>query len=224
MSSTAILIFARSAAIESNNKKIAVDGARNILLFEKLNRKIIALASKCNIPYFICDESCQKGNTFGENIAAAITTIFDSGFEKVLVVGNDCPQLSLAKLKDAVIQLMDNNVVVGPDQRGGTYLIGIDKSVFNTYTFSNLPWQKPHLCAAIESLYVTKRLCRLLDMNDVKSAKQLFVTLTFASSIKKILEQILGQVSLARTSYGILFYKRFVEFNFPLRAPPDLDL
>jgi hypothetical protein len=43
------------------------------------------------------------------------------------VLGNDSPGLHLNHLQEAFLELQDKSVVLGPDFKGGTYLMGFSK-------------------------------------------------------------------------------------------------
>jgi glycosyltransferase A (GT-A) superfamily protein (DUF2064 family) len=45
---------------------------------------------------------------------------------KVIVLGNDSPGLHLDHLQEAFLELQDKSVL-GPDFKGGTYLMGFSK-------------------------------------------------------------------------------------------------
>jgi glycosyltransferase A (GT-A) superfamily protein (DUF2064 family) len=80
---------------------------------------------KTKLPYFISDESTQQG-FFGDKLSHAIQSV-DRGYDKVIVLGNDSPGLHLNHLQEAFLELQDKSVVLGPDFKGGTYLMGFSK-------------------------------------------------------------------------------------------------
>jgi glycosyltransferase A (GT-A) superfamily protein (DUF2064 family) len=53
------------------------------------------------------------------------------------VLGNDSPGLHLNHLQEAFLELQDKSVVLGPDFKGGTYLMG-----FSKFLLIRLDWQK----------------------------------------------------------------------------------
>ena len=69
---TAILLFAQSEKIESALKPIALSSKQNVLLWKKMNDRVLKTVQKTNLPYFISNETNQVGNTFGEKIIRAI--------------------------------------------------------------------------------------------------------------------------------------------------------
>ena len=193
----AILVFARSNAFENNSKKILNSKVKNFKLWESLNQKVVKIAVKSQIPFFVADESIQVGETFGEKITHSIQTIFDKGFDKVIIIGNDCPELKVKYLKTAQLQLQNNDFVFGPDFSGGAYLLGITKNLFNSTDFDNFKWQSNQLHQSLiayfdhQSVFV---LPYLNDVNNTFSFKKAVNQLHFASKLKIYLLSFILQI------------------------------
>lgn len=68
--------------------------------------------------------SVQKGNSLGEKMSTAFDEAFDS-YNKVVIIGSDCYDLSKKEIEAAFVQLEENDVVVGPATDGGYYLLGM---------------------------------------------------------------------------------------------------
>lgn len=69
----------------------------------------------------------QEGRTFGDRLNNAVETLLQLGYERIVIVGSDCPDLDSQDLLTALESLESRSVVLGPDHRGGLYLIGISK-------------------------------------------------------------------------------------------------
>ena len=80
----------------------------------------------------------QKGNDLGDRMLHAFIDIFDEGYESALIIGTDCPYLKTHILIDAFESLRNHDVVLGPANDGGYYLLGM-KKVFPEL-FCNIPW------------------------------------------------------------------------------------
>ena len=52
---------------------------------------------------------------------------FDKGYERAVIIGTDCWQLSEEVIEEAFDKLDENDVVIGPATDGGYYLIGMNK-------------------------------------------------------------------------------------------------
>ncbi|MEQ8628341.1 TIGR04282 family arsenosugar biosynthesis glycosyltransferase [Ekhidna sp.] len=68
----------------------------------------------------------QKGFTLGEKMSNAFDEAFDS-YNKVIIIGSDCYDLSSKHIKLAFEMLEENDVVVGPAKDGGYYLLGMSE-------------------------------------------------------------------------------------------------
>lgn len=82
----------------------------------------------------------QHGNSFGEKLENAVETLHGLGYTQIVIVGNDCPDLLATDIQQAFSELQKHQLVLGPDHRGGCYLIG-----FNTEDRGRLrciQWQR----------------------------------------------------------------------------------
>ena len=141
MCNTAIVIFADSAIECSKHRKLLRNEEANLNLFKNLNRNTLRIARDASVPYFVFDEEVQQGRRYGERIANAIRTVYNQGFEKVVVIRSDCPGITVSLLEMAMVILQEKPMVVGPAQSGGIYLVGISRSIFNERTFGGLHWE-----------------------------------------------------------------------------------
>ncbi len=67
----------------------------------------------------------QDGGDLGQRLIHAIDAAFRQGASRVIVIGADCPQLDESVLREADRQLQSHEVVLGPAEDGGYYLIGL---------------------------------------------------------------------------------------------------
>ena len=68
----------------------------------------------------------QCGETLGDRLKFAVSSAFESGAERVVVIGTDCPELTSDDLEAAFSELENSELVVGPAHDGGYYLIGMN--------------------------------------------------------------------------------------------------
>lgn len=109
-------------------------------------------ATQAGVDFVCIDSSRQTGSTFGERLAGAMQQTFGQGYEQVLVIGNDCPQLDETLLRRAVTAVRENGAVLGPATDGGVYLLGISRALFEREAWLALPWQTAQLGTALLSL------------------------------------------------------------------------
>lgn len=81
----------------------------------------------------------QHTGDLGERMEAAFQQAFDTGAEKVVIIGSDCPALSGSVLLNAFEWLETTDFVLGPVPDGGYYLLGMkspESSVFHGIAWS----------------------------------------------------------------------------------------
>ena len=67
----------------------------------------------------------QRGRDIGDIMWNALKDLFDSGASKAVIAGVDIPDLDKTIIRDAFLKLEDVDVVIGPAEDGGYYLIGM---------------------------------------------------------------------------------------------------
>jgi uncharacterized protein len=81
--------------------------------------------------------SAQGTGELGIRMARAAQRTTDAG-EAVLLIGTDCPDLSIALLREAAQALAAHDVSIVPTYDGGYCLLGLQR--FNAQLFNNIPW------------------------------------------------------------------------------------
>ncbi len=69
----------------------------------------------------------QEGFDLGERMKNAIGSILRKGYEKVILIGTDIPQIKLETFENAFAALDDSDIVINPTFDGGYYLIGMKR-------------------------------------------------------------------------------------------------
>lgn len=67
----------------------------------------------------------QPQGDLGKRLAVANQAAFDAGMQQVITVGSDCPGLRAELMQQAFELLEQHDLVLGPAQDGGYYLIGL---------------------------------------------------------------------------------------------------
>jgi len=86
---TAVLIFANSSQGERKFKSFDKGDA----FVGKLNENILQTLKKSKLHHYFFTDKEQVGKSFGEGFSNAIKAVFEKGFESVISVGIDTPQL-----------------------------------------------------------------------------------------------------------------------------------
>jgi uncharacterized protein len=86
----------------------------------------------------------QQGASLGEKISSALTEAFTQGKNKVVIIGSDCPRLTVKHINTAFQALAgESELVIGPATDGGYYLLGLCK--YNQELFSEISWGSNHV-------------------------------------------------------------------------------
>ncbi|MBI1992345.1 MAG: TIGR04282 family arsenosugar biosynthesis glycosyltransferase [Candidatus Omnitrophica bacterium] len=80
----------------------------------------------------------QRGGTLGERLAHATSAAFMDGATRVVVIGTDSPWLTAEAVDDAFAALGQADLVLGPTEDGGYYLIGLARPA--PAVFADIPW------------------------------------------------------------------------------------
>lgn len=222
---TAILVFANSSHEELKRKPIA-QGHR---LFDGLTEHTLHVVEKTNLPYFHFSEQEQWGTTFGERFAHAIQSIFDQGYETIITVGNDTPQLTTSHILNAHSHLQQRRFVLGPSQDGGFYLMGLHKSQFNRDQFQHFSWQTSYLIREVASFIRNNNssiihLEVLYDIDDTVDLKKLLCGCHRLS--RKLLKAIVAllTVQINKVRYLHVFFDALLAEILKNKGSPILIL
>jgi rSAM/selenodomain-associated transferase 1 len=67
----------------------------------------------------------QVGSDLGARMQNAFQEGFNDGYEKIIIVGSDLITLESADIIEAIKKLDNNDIVIGPAEDGGYYLLGM---------------------------------------------------------------------------------------------------
>ncbi len=105
----------------------------------------------------------QAVGDLGERMQQYFRASFNLGSTKVLLVGSDSPTLPRSRI-DAAFQLLDDcEVVLGPTEDGGYYLIGSTREI--PEMFDGIAWSTPQVWSqTVERLRAASVRFRALDV------------------------------------------------------------
>lgn len=115
----------------------------------------------------------QEGEDLGKRMQNAFQNGFDRGYEKIIGIGSDLPDLNADVMNEGLAALTDSETVFGPSDDGGYYLIGMQKMVNNI--FEQKPWSTDQLLGVTLSELGRKAISfRLLaTLNDIDTIEDL---------------------------------------------------
>lgn len=168
----------------------------------------------------------QRGADFGESLKLAVEDAFSKGYERVVVIGNDAPEISRSYLQAAFERLESGrSAVIGPARDGGYVLLGLRTPC--PEAFESMPWGSRWIARLTEQRlrcagFTVDRLATLEDIDDHRDLARFFArarrgALTeLANEVATLLSQSFPQhTSLIKSLPEILL----VGFR-GLRAPP----
>jgi uncharacterized protein len=84
------------------------------------------------------EKRIQFGFHLGAKMQNAFQTLFDLGYQNCILIGSDLFDLQANHINEAFHKLESNNVIIGPAEDGGYYLLGLKKMIFSI--FKNKDW------------------------------------------------------------------------------------
>jgi uncharacterized protein len=184
----ALIIFARTPIIGKVKTRVAAESGGHFAL--KLHNYLLShTLSICNIKsckkfLFLSDPLLgkeqdfegfnilfQEGSDLGIRMSHAAEMIFQEGFQKVIIIGSDCLDLTSDIINEAFNHLDSQDIVLGPAFDGGYYLIGMKE--FQSELFKNIPWSTSEVLPLTlkkchTSSYQVKILKKLNDIDHLK--------------------------------------------------------
>ncbi len=116
-------------------------------------------------------QKVQEGADLGERMHHAFTEMFKNNYERIVIIGSDCYELTTEHLVQAFDLLKIKDAVIGPAQDGGYYLLGLKKahaSIFMNKTWSDAALFKETI-ETIEEIKISYGLLpALTDVDEVK--------------------------------------------------------
>ncbi len=86
----------------------------------------------------IFQKHAQHGDDLGQRMQHAFNAAFESGYEKAVIIGSDLQELQPKHLEQAFAALDEHDVVMGPAEDGGYYLLGM--KILQPNIFQNKAW------------------------------------------------------------------------------------
>ena len=225
---TAILLFTRTPQEEAVHKAIfSKNFGKNLQVVSRFINYSKTQAKLSKLPFFTAYSTQQVGKTFGERLANEVEKVFQNGFQQIIIIGNDCLQLTSNLLQETQRKLQTGNAVLGPTQDGGLYLIGLHKKHFHKKRFAQINWETAQTYESfltyLDKSVKTTQLRFFQDVDHLQELSQLTKVLSSTHTLYTWLIRLFGQLRR-------LFYRKNqaletqIHYLFcSLRAPPILS-
>ena len=116
-------------------------------------------------------KALQTKGTLGQRMENAFRTAFEKGYKKVLIVGSDLYSLKTSHIEKALHQLDKKEVVIGPAQDGGYYLLGLKKKM--PALFCNKSWGTSTVLKETLNDLKLKSIFLIETLNDIDNFEDL---------------------------------------------------
>lgn len=117
----------------------------------------------------------QQGKDLGERMLNAVQWLFEKGYNKVVLIGADSPDLPVEYIKDAFLKLNSCELAIGPAEDGGYYLIGMNRPL--DIIFKDIKWDSNSVLKDTISIANNEGIRYFLlphwyDIDDIESLRQ----------------------------------------------------
>lgn len=115
----------------------------------------------------------QCEGDLGDRLIFSLQQGFAANFQRIIVIGSDCPSINESHITQSLTLLNTHDVVLGPATDGGYYLIGL-KQLWRPL-FASVPWGTDRLMTTTQAIAVRHGLSvALLDqLSDIDRPEDL---------------------------------------------------
>jgi len=156
-----IIIFTKNPVLgECKTRLAATIGDKAALsIYEQLLDYTISFCKKSSFPKKVYYSSAipeldrwssagfykdkQVAGDLGDRMKAAFKKEFEDGAKSVVIIGTDCAQINEIEVQEAFKALFQQDVVIGPADDGGYYLLGMNYLI--SELFENKSWSTEKL-------------------------------------------------------------------------------
>lgn len=149
--------------------KVTEEAIKNVETDKRIYFSDVIIDTKWKNDY----KAVQKGHDLGERMKRAFKKGFDDGYERIILIGSDLPEISSEHIRNGLNALQSNEVVFGPAIDGGYYLIGL--SELKEYIFDDKPWSQSNLLEVTLKALQQKKISYTLlrPLNDIDTFEDL---------------------------------------------------
>jgi glycosyltransferase A (GT-A) superfamily protein (DUF2064 family) len=202
VSRRAVLIFADEAHVELAKRSFPV-AARPLLNLPAFGSEI---SSTIDVHLFSSAGDTvasgpnvhrQTGCDFAARFENAIERIAQLGYDEVVAVGRDCPGLRATDIERAFAELASRKLVLGPDHRGGCYLIAfrsVDRELLR-----DVRWKQNTDCAQLQRRCGPAQVFLLSVKHDLDSWADIRIFAGSGDPLARLAMFLLGVISVTGT-------------------------
>ena len=138
----------------------------------------------------------QEGEDLGARMSGAMQKAFSLGHRRVILIGTDLPSLTRKHLSQAVNQLGNHDLVLGPTLDGGYYLIALSRPVAEL--FDGMAWSTTTVLEETRRKAATLELSVTLlpSLRDLDDLEDLDAFIKLAGKDKSLSKRTAGALTL----------------------------
>ncbi|WP_407556649.1 TIGR04282 family arsenosugar biosynthesis glycosyltransferase [Winogradskyella sp. 4-2091] len=193
MNKNALIIFTRNPELGKCKTRLAKTiGDQNALdIYKYLLQHTANISQKVNADIFVFYsenistndlwhndhfiKKLQSGSDLGERMQNAFKDVFNSAYEKAVIIGSDLLDLNEFIIDESFKNLENQDFVIGPAEDGGYYLLGMKHAypeVFNIQNWGGeTVYEQTINKLNDKSVYVLKTLNDIDNVEDLKPYK-----------------------------------------------------
>ncbi|XLS28702.1 TIGR04282 family arsenosugar biosynthesis glycosyltransferase [Flavobacteriaceae bacterium M23B6Z8] len=202
MTKNALLIFTRNPELGKVKTRLAktVGDQTALDIYNFLLKRTVEITRSIEVAKFVYysedifkddlwntkyyHKELQKGEHLGVRMRNAFEKAFVLGHDKVVIIGSDMYDMTEANIQEAFQQLENNDVVIGPAEDGGYYLLGLKKLI--PEIFENKDWGTSTVLKETLEQLKTYKVHKLEELNDVDVFEDIEKHPAFTSFLKLI--------------------------------------
>lgn len=128
-------------------------------------------------------KTVQQGSNLGERMKNAFKEGFSHGYERIVLIGSDLPDITKSHIEKGLEKLKEKEVVFGPAEDGGYYLIGLN--TMHGFIFDDKPWSESHLLKVTLDQLQQKQIdfATLTTLNDIDTFEDLIASEFYKANV-----------------------------------------
>lgn len=119
------------------------------------------------------DNFLQCEGDLGIKMQNAFEQKFAQGYEKIIIIGSDIPQITNKLISQSFTKLNTHDAVLGSSLDGGYYLIGFNKNTFYGRVFKDIKWSTKEVLKQTLQKLNDKNIYLLKELNDIDNIDDL---------------------------------------------------
>jgi rSAM/selenodomain-associated transferase 2/rSAM/selenodomain-associated transferase 1 len=151
----------------------------------------------------------QHGQSLGDKMHGAISHALGKGFERCILIGSDLPLLKGCMIREAFRLLDGNDIVLGPTEDGGYYLIGMKEpceEAFRLEEYGVAAVFEKTVSAAAKAGKTCAKAASTMDIDEPQDLALLAARLELESPdvcpetravLKEMLRKVMGNLSIS---------------------------